>query len=178
MERDHRSYSNSARFAELQSAVGQLIDRLERDFVTDRIDGTNLDPVLAAEWPDLPSTRLRPPPEAAALTFIFGLEDFPGVDLHYGWGGRSLFPGCFCDECAETVQENLDRLGDVIDAVIAGQFSETRQRRLFGHDRYQSHRLDRSGSEGREDRLDPELGPLMPRGTTKWRPWTSRSVVS
>ena len=169
--RHHDRFERTGRFEELQDAARTIITRLGEGYVVERTDGVNLDAYTAIEWPGARTTRLSPPPGAAAIAFLFGSGSLPGVDLHYGFAGRSLFPGCFCDECAESVEENIQRMTAVVDSVVAGHLSETRTRRLLRHDLYTSLRTGQDCSEGREDRLDPTLRDVMPRGTVRWKPW-------
>ena len=177
-ELDHRvtarsqdRFEESRRFGSLQDAARERIGRLGSEYLVTRTDGADLSPFTAAEWPGTMSTRLEPAPAAAPVTFLFGSGAFPGVDLQYGFAGRSRLPGCFCDQCAESVEENIERMSDVVASVVAGQFAEARVRRRLGHDVYRNHRYWRDLSESREEQLDPSLRDLMPRGDVTWRPW-------
>jgi hypothetical protein len=174
---EHHNFNNTVRFVALQHAARHLASRLEREYVVERSDGPDLTPFIESNWPGANATRLQPDTGAAAMAFVFGDDAFPGVDLTYGFAGRSLFPGCFCDECNESVDENAQRMLDVVDSVVAGRFVERRVRRVFAHDQYHNDRIGAAYRVATTEQLDASLRAVMPRGEIIWRAWTPVSAT-
>jgi len=165
--------TNPERFQPLHRAALELIARLATDYEVDRADGTDLDPEAARLWPGSRSTRLIPA-DGAPLTFTF--TPFPGISLRFGYHGRDTFPPCGCDACNEDPTEEARRMTEVASDVVAGGLSETRRRRVFRSDTYESRLIRRDGGVwGRSGPAptDPDPDPVdkMPLGTTDWSAW-------
>jgi len=164
--------TNPERFQTLHRAALELVDRLVSEFEVERVDGTDLDPEGAELWPGSRATRLMPA-TGAPLTITF--TPFPGISLRFGYHGHDVFPRCGCDACNEDPSDEAQRMAKVVSVVVAGGFTETRRRRVFRSDTYES-RLIRSDDQGwygaGPSPIDLDGGDKMPRGTTDWSPWS------
>ena len=68
------------------------------------------------------STRLAPEGGGAPVTIA--RTAFPGVRVHVGRLAEFAFPNCGCDACDEDVEEQIESLEQLLDAVLAGRFLE------------------------------------------------------
>jgi hypothetical protein len=169
---EHERFTQAGRFVALQVAARELIEDLVARHLVERIDGVHLDPFAMDEWPGVDSVRLVPPDGAAPLTFAFGEEQFPGVDVHPGHGGLFLLPGCFCDACDEDVHEAIERMRWIAEAVTAGRYSEARIPHLTGRDTYHDVIWGDRESRRTSRSLPASLEETMPKGEADWAPWS------
>ena len=122
------SYSrvtNPERFAPLHEFVTELAGRLADEFDVERTEAYGIDSELEEHKnPARPTVRLRPrEPAAAPITISF--TSFPGLFVRFGRWVRDQFPGCGCDACDESMEEEMERLQAKIDGVIEGAFQES-----------------------------------------------------
>ena len=120
---DEASYSvtvHPERFAPIADIAPVLIAALAASYlVTEAEDGSELfgnpDGIVA-------STRLAPEGGGAPVTIA--RTGFPGVRVHVGRQAEFAFPNCGCDACDEDVEEQIESLEQLLDAVLAGRFLE------------------------------------------------------
>ena len=163
-----------ARFAELHDVGRNLLDDLERRYDARRVMTTEPDSHSAVEAAAV--TLVPADPLAATLTLVF--DAFPGLIMRFGDCGSTHEPICGCDACDEDLDSCVERLTDLVEAVVAGAFGE----RLVYDDAwwYESwHRTAGTDSRGRSlvegARLD-ELRAALPIAEREWRPWPVRQA--
>jgi Family of unknown function (DUF6226) len=115
--------TNPERFRPLHDFALTLLAQLHASFDVDRIEGHGLDSELEVGAVARPSVRLVPrDSKAAPVTVTF--TTFPGLRVRAGRWCTDVFPGCGCDACDETANDETIRLAEMIDAVAAGRFRE------------------------------------------------------
>jgi hypothetical protein len=159
----------------LHAAAAELIECLTTRYVVERVDRTDLDGVAASAWPGSPATHLEPQDGGAPIVFTF--TPFPGIMVRFGYGGWGSYPACGCDICSEDPGEEAERMRYVVGDVVAGGFFETRVRRRWRDDTYESRLVSRTrdGFTTQRGDIDPDTAARMPHGTTRWPTWTTRS---
>ena len=101
-EEAYSRVTNPERFQPLHAAATGLLDRLEREFAVERLEGHDADDELGRLRLARPPIRLVPQdPQAAPILVAF--TDFPGLHLRFGSWRTEPFPDCGCDACDETV---------------------------------------------------------------------------
>jgi hypothetical protein len=111
------------RFAALHEFADKLLNRLEAEFAVERTEGYGLDPELESGELARPSVRLTPA-DADAAPILFNFYVFPSLTVSFCRWHRDKFPDCACDACDETAEGEAERLGLMVDDVIAGRFRE------------------------------------------------------
>jgi Family of unknown function (DUF6226) len=115
--------TNPERFRPLHDFALTLLAQLHASFDVDRIEGHGLDSELEVGAVARPSVRLVPrDSKAAPVTVTF--TTFPGLRVRAGRWCTDAFPGCGCDACDETANDETIRLAEMIDEVVAGRFRE------------------------------------------------------
>lgn len=168
--------SDPERYRSLHAVADRLVADLERRFVVERHDGTDLDEHLARMWPDSRTVHLTPDGGGAPLTMA-AFTAFPGVGVVSGWAACSMFPSCGCDACNDDPDEEAGRLVDRVARVVAGGLTERRVRRLarLGRDRFAVTWTGTSGHSTSEGTIEEgEIENRIPVGVTSWPPWTLR----
>lgn len=161
------------RFTAVTEAARRLLDELLDHYEVTRVDGIDLDDDAAPSWPGSPAVRLDPAGGGAPVVVTF--TPFPGVHLRYGHDGHTVFPRCGCAECDEDPAEEAQDLVDEVLDVVAGGLTESRTRRRFRADHYETRLVSRDGSQlSRQWGTDPPDRPV-PVGITYWVPWPRRS---
>ncbi len=116
--------TNPERFRPLHAAATELLDRLEREFAVERLEGPDADDELGRESLARPRIRLVPhDPQAAPIVVAF--SEFPGLHLRFGSWSTEPFPGCGCDACDETADESMEEMTRMVEAVVSGGFRES-----------------------------------------------------
>lgn len=125
-----------------------------------------------ADFPDFGGSareviRLQPS-EGAPLVFMF--THFPGVFIRAGQWCVEAFPACGCDACDESPVDVIDRLSDLVNAVVGGGYEEELTGRTL------SYTLAGAwGSSANEIRLQRgEWKQYGVRGAHQWPGWTER----
>lgn len=123
-EEAYSRVTDAERFRPLHEAMLEIVGRLERDFDVEREEGYGLDEELEKHFePTRPGVRLTPSdPHAAPISVVF--SGFPGLHLRFGRWYMEPFPSCGCDACDETAEDEIERLTEMIDDVVAGRFRE------------------------------------------------------
>ena len=116
-------FTNPERFRPLHDFALTLLAQLHASFDVDRIEGHGVDSELEVGDLARPSVRLVPRDSTAApLAVTF--TTFPGLRIRAGRWFTAPFPGCGCDACDETANDETVRLAEMIDDVVAGRFRE------------------------------------------------------
>jgi hypothetical protein len=117
--------TNPKRFAPPHAASEGLLDRLEREFDTERTRGYGLDPELEEGFKlARPSVSLVPR-DTGAAPIVVAFSAFPGLRVRFGRWHMVAFPTCGCDACDETAESEIKRLSSLIDNVTAGRYRES-----------------------------------------------------
>ena len=164
------------RFRPLHQIALELLDRFEQKFDVQRQEGQGFDPSLERVGFARSSISLRPTdPAAASVTIAF--TTFPGLRVRCGKWLLDSFPSCGCDACPEDLDSERERLTELLEAVVRGQFEESVTIPWIGaaHQAW-SVRSERShrGQRGRiASAVARELVGTGPR-TFAWKPWPLR----
>jgi len=133
-EPDPDAYSrvtNPERFEPLHRFAMAHLDRLQAEYEVERLDGAELDPrQKSVDWV-LSAVKLIPTDTNAAPIGIV-LTTYPGLIVYCGKWAVLNFPECGCDACAETLEDEQQRLADVVDDVVGGRFMESIHIPFFG----------------------------------------------
>ena len=90
-EEAYSRVTNPERFQPLHAAATELLDRLEREFAVERLEGHDADDELGRESLARPPIRLVPhDPQAAPIVVAF--TEFPGLYLRFGSWRTEPFP--------------------------------------------------------------------------------------
>ena len=171
--------TNPERFASLHASAAGLLDRLEREFETERREAYSLDPELEEDCNlSRPSIALLPC-EAGAAPITIAFSDFPGLRVRFGRWYVVAFPTCGCDACDETTESETERLISLIDNMTAGRFREAIRVRADGTVWKESEFWSNGGRRCPEElRLDQtRTRNLLDRGdrsSYEWGPWPRR----
>jgi hypothetical protein len=137
--------TNPERFQPLHTFAEGLAARLEAAFDVERTEGYGMDVDLERPGIARPTIRLTPRnPRAAPVVFAF--TAFPGVVTRSGQRQVDAFPSCGCDACDEHAEDEIDRLGWLIDQVTAGRFREAIDVPLWGAARHHTELWSADGS--------------------------------
>lgn len=170
--------TNPERFASLHDAAAALLDRLGREFETERREAYGLDPELEQGCNvSRPSVSLRPR-DVGAATLVVAFSDFPGIRVRLGRWCVVAFPTCGCDACDETAESETERLRSLIDNMTAGHFREAIQVRADGTVWKESEFWSSGARFAEQVRLDEaharELLDTGSRRSYQWAPWPRR----
>ena len=166
-------------------AILKILGRLENDFEVERTEGHGLDAALERGLePARPDVRLSPKdPEAAPIAVVF--STFPGLNVRFGRWFTEPFPSCGCDACDESAEDEIERLNEMVDDVVAGRFHEAIRRPLISfrgtgwrETKFWSSagkRTNRSRIEGLRAR---EMSDGRRRLDLNWKPWRRRRSIS
>ena len=140
--------------------IGELVDR----FDVEKTYGTSEEDF--PEWTEAAVVTVRLTPSAGA-PLVFMITDFPGVAVRFGLWTREAFPFCGCDACDEQPAEVIERMRELVEAVVEGRFAEDLTKR-----RARSTFSGSWGSSSRERRLRRgEWRTYGQLGTHRWPPW-------
>ena len=122
-EEAYSRVTNPERFRPLHAAAMELLDRLEREFAVERLEGHDADEELGRGSLARPPIRLVPhDPQAAPIVVAF--TEFPGLRLRFGSWRTEPFPDCGCDACDETAEVSIEEMTSMVEAVVSGGFRE------------------------------------------------------
>lgn len=175
--------TNPERFLPLHAAATELLDRLEREFAVDRLEGHDADDNWSGATLERPPIRLVPhDPQAAPIVVAF--TDFPAVYVKFGYRDSEPFPDCGCDACDEMPDGLIEKMTGMVELVIFGGFRESvRVPAQLGDGWYESEFWDDCGllSSGRR-RVSRSRALKMTGGerhvTLDWKPWPRRSATA
>ena len=123
-EEAYSRVTNPERFQPLHAAATKLLDRLERAFAVERLEGRDVEDELGRESLARPPIRLVPnDPQAAPIVVAF--TEFPGLHLRFGSWRKEPFPNCGCDACDETAEGLIEEMTKMVEAVVSGGFRES-----------------------------------------------------
>ena len=175
--------TNPERFRPLHAAATELLDRLEREFAVERLEGPDADDELGRESLARPRIRLVPhDPQAAPIVVAF--TEFPGLHLRFGSWRTEPFPGCGCDACDETADGSMEEMTRMVEAVVSGGFRESMRVPPLLGDGWQESRFQFSdgGFRAPRSRVRRSRALEMTGGerhvTLEWKPWPRRNATA
>jgi len=115
--------TNADRYRVLHTVASELLDRLEAEYVVERVDGVDLDPEMTRSVAVESVTRLLPATEAAAPLTV-ALTRFPGLIARYGRWHVEAFPACGCDACDDDPDWLTDRFLTKASLLVDGRLRE------------------------------------------------------
>ena len=167
------------RFAPLHALALKRVGELAAGFEVTVREGFGIDPELESVDVARPTISLTPThPAEAPLTIAF--TSFPGLRVRFGRWLTEAFPACGCDACAESFEDEAERLTWRIDQLVNGHFREWIHAR-FGGRSYRAHEFTSSDRTSGGETLIHEVTPEVraSRGVSvAWAAWTPRSVVT
>ncbi len=184
-EESYSRVTNPERFQPLHAAATELLDRLEREFAVERLDGHDADDELGRKSLARPTIRLVPhDPQAAPILVAF--SEFPGLHVRFGSWRTESFPHCGCDACDETADGSIGKMTEMAEAVVSGGFRETmRVPPLLGGGwresefRFNDGHGGFSRSRSRVSRSRAlEMTGGEPHLTLEWKPWLRRKTTA
>jgi hypothetical protein len=123
--------TNPERFEPLHPAALAHLERLQKCFDVERVEGYGLDQELDRAALTRPSVKLIPA-DSKAAPIVVAFTSFPSVVMRCGLLLVLAFPECGCDACDDTAEGELQRLSEVMDDVVGGRFRESIRIPLFG----------------------------------------------
>ena len=106
-EEAYSRVTNPERFQPLHAAATELLDRLEREFAVERLEGHDADDELGKKSLARPAIRLTPHDRKAA-PIVVAFSEFPGLHVRFGSWRTEPFPNCGCDACDETADGEIE----------------------------------------------------------------------
>jgi hypothetical protein len=171
---EYSRVTNAERFRPLQEAVLDIASELQRRYMVEVNEGSDLEDQFQNVGMDRTSLRLVPESAGAApLEFVF--TSFPGIAVGFGIAGTDAFPRCGCDACAETLEGELERLQDLIQDVTAGRLKEGMRGgdpRRWWWKRWSE--VSRSRGSSRVPRRIEWKPRWWERRRVQWQPWRQR----
>jgi Family of unknown function (DUF6226) len=171
--------TNPKRFASLHDSATGLLDRLEREFETERREACGLDLELEEDCNLVRPSIAVLPCEAGAAPITIAFSDFPGLRVRFGRWYVLAFPTCGCDACDETMESETERLTSLLDNMTAGRFREAIRVRADGTVWKESEFWFSGGRRCPEElRLDQTRTRKLldggDRSSYEWGPWPRR----
>ena len=184
-EEAYSRVTDPERFQPLHAAATELLDRLEREFAVERLEGHDADDELGRLRLARPPIRLVPQdPKAAPILVAF--TDFPGLHLRFGSWRTEPFPDCGCDACDESADGSIERMTRMVEAVVSGGFRESMRVPLLLKDGWRESEFQfnddyggfrRSHSRVRRSRALEITGGER-QVTLAWKPWPRRNATA
>ena len=165
------------RFAPLHALALKRVAELATGFEVVVREGFGIDPALERVGAARPTISLTPVnPAEAPLTLAF--TAFPGLGARFGQWLTAAFPGCGCDACDESFEDEAERFTWHVDQLINGHFREWIHVK-FGGRFYSAHEFwspeRRSAGETLIHEVTPEI--RASRSVARaWAPWTPRGA--
>ena len=116
--------TDSERCRQLHSHMLSILERLEKTFDVERVEGSDLDDEETDRLKVVRPSMSLTPRDPAAAPISVGFTAFPGLDVRLGRWYKELFPVCGCDACDDSAEDLIDDLDQIVDAVTAGRFRE------------------------------------------------------
>ena len=184
-EEAYSRVTNPERFQPLHAAATELIDRLEREFAVDRLEGHDADDELGRVRLARSPIRLVPY-DLQAAPILVAFTDFPGLHLRFGSWRTEPFPDCGCDACDETADGSIEEMIKMVEAVVSGGFREAMRVPLMLEDGWQESEFrfdDGHGGFSRSRSRVPRSRALKMTGgerhvTLEWKPWPRRNTTA
>ena len=184
-EEAYSRVTNPERFQPLHAAAMELLDRLEREFAVERLEGPDADDELGRKSLARPAIRLTPhDPQAAPIVVAF--SEFPGLHIRFGSWRTEPFPNCGCDACDETADGLIEEMTQMVEAVVSGGFREAMRVPPLLGDGWQESEFrfdDGHGGFSRSRGRVPRSRALEMTGgerdvTLEWKPWPRRNATA
>ena len=184
-EEAYSRVTNPERFQPLHAAATELLDRLEREFAVERLEGHDAGDELGRESLAGPPVRLVPhDPKAAPIVVAF--TEFPGLHLRFGSWRTEPFPDCGCDARDETADGSIEEMIRMVEAVVSGGFREAMRVPPLLGDGWQESEFQYNDGHGgfsrsrgriaRSRALEVTGGKLNV--TLEWKPWPLRNATA
>ena len=177
--------TNPERFQPLHDAAMELLDRLEREFAVERLEGPDADDELGRMSLARPAIRLAPhDPQAAPIVVAF--TEFPGLHVRFGSWRKEPLPGCGCDACDETADGSMEEMCQMVEAVVSGGFREAMRVPLLLGDGWREAEVrfndDHGGFSTSRSRVSRshvlEIAGGKRKVTLEWKPWPLRNATA
>jgi hypothetical protein len=166
------------RFGSLHRVAEELLDRLEREFDTERAEGYGLDPELEQGIKVARPSATLVPRDAGAAPIVVAFSAFPGIVVRFGRWCTAAFPTCGCDACDEAAESESERLKSMIENLTAGRFRESIRMPAEGTAWQEWEFWSGGGRSAQKSQLDPararELLAAGDRSLYEWGPWPKR----
>ena len=184
-EEAYSRVTNAERFQPLHSAATELLDRLEREFAVERLEGHVADDELGRVILSRPPIRLVPPDSRAAPIRV-AYTDFPGIHLRFGSWRTERFPNCGCDACDETADGSIKEMIKMVEAVVSGGFREAMRVPPLLGDGWQESEFRFNDGHGGFSRSRGRVSRPSALGMTggkrdvtlEWKPWPRRTATA
>lgn len=120
--------TNPERFGRVVDVARSLIQQLASIYDVVVHHATDGFQVGSNNWgePDGETVHLVPS-EGAPISIT--ITSFPGVAIRFGEWGVEGFPTCGCDACDEQPESEIERMDELVNAVVAGRYEEELTRR-------------------------------------------------
>jgi len=171
------------RFRPLHGFALTLLDELQGSFEVERVEAYGLERELEDRVRGLarPTIRLVPADRRAApLTVVF--TAFPGLIVRAGHWCSAVLPSCGCDACAEMAEDEIVRLREMVDNVVAGRFHERISLPLIGSAWEEWELWSPRHRSGQRSRLERERARAMVdeagRSAVEWVDWPRRGSIA
>ena len=184
-EEAYSRVTNPERFQPLHAAATELLDRLEREFSVERVEGPDADDELGRYSLARPPVRLVPH-DLQAAPIVVAFTEFPGLRFRFGSWRTEPFPDCGCDACDETADVSIEEMTKMVEAVVSGGFREAMRTPPLRGDGWQESEFqfnDCHGGFSRSRGRVPRSRALEMTGgkldvTLDWKPWTRRNATA
>lgn len=171
--------SDPERFRPLHATALALLDRLTAEYDVRRTAEFELTAGMRPFPHARPPVRLAPA-LAGAAPIAIAFSPQPSLAVRYGRWRSEPFPSCACDACAETAEEEGERLRRTIEHVVAGRFREWITlpfigKATMGYSLGDEGGAQRSGGWSRIPRVQART--LLAGGPReiRWLPWPRRA---
>ena len=183
-EEAYSRVTNPERFQPLHDAATELLDRLEREFAVERLEGHCKDDELSRESLARPLIRLVPY-DSQAAPIVMAFTEFPGLHLKFGTWCTESFPNCGCDACDETPDESIEKIAGMVEAVVSGKFRESIRVPLLLGNGWRASEFE-CGEGGRflasRRRVERSHALAITGGkrhlTREWKPWPRHNAIA
>ncbi len=183
-EHTYSLVSHPEHFAPLWTVADALVGHLIEHFAVEVVDDVDVAADLVHPVRDVVRAVRLTPPSVTAASMTFALTAHPSVVVHAGLLHDFPFPGCACDACDATWQNEADDLERLAAAVAQGRYGErvTRWPRPWVHFAYSDEHGEVTGGgvtaanipAARRREARPVLTRLGGRLGGPWDPWPVR----
>lgn len=120
--------TNPERFGRVVEAARSLIQLLESTYDVEVHHTAGGFQIGSNNWGETNGETIHLVPSEGAPTSIT-ITGFPGVAIRFGEWGAEGFPTCGCDACDEQPESEIERMDELVNAVVGGRYEEELTRR-------------------------------------------------
>jgi hypothetical protein len=120
--------TNPERFGRVVDAARSLIQLLESTYDVEAHHTVGGFQIGSNSWGETDGETVHFVPREGAPISIT-ITGFPGVASRFGEWGVERFPTCGCDACYEQPESEIERMDELVNAVVAGRYEEELTRR-------------------------------------------------